>query len=74
MNRTIPVLLYADETGELNRHYGDCPVCNGHHTVKVHVASFETWCMEEKTCQSCSYFAKKIYGDKKGGINRDGLL
>ena len=60
MNRTIPVLVIADESGELNRHYEDCPVCNGHHTVKVYVGSFKTWCYEEKTCRACSYFDKII--------------
>lgn len=61
MDRTTPILVFADETGELYRHYEDCPVCNGHHTVKVHVASFATWCYEEKTCQSCSYFDKLLF-------------
>ncbi|WP_291300286.1 hypothetical protein [Desulfosporosinus sp. BICA1-9] len=61
MNRTIPILVIADETGELNRHYEDCPVCNGRHSVKVYVASFKTWCYEERTCQSCSFFDKTIH-------------
>lgn len=71
MNRTTPVLIIEDETGQLTRHYEDCPICQGAFSVKVHTASFATWCMEERTCESCSYFDKKIYGDKKGGIPKD---
>lgn len=75
MNRTIPVLVLEDESGQLTRHYEDCPVCNGHHALKVYVASFATWSMEEKICQNCSYFEKQIDRDTKmeASLKRDGL-
>lgn len=65
--RTIPFLVKADETGQLMCHYEHCPVCHGRLTVKVYTASFETWSMEEKTCQVCAYFEKHIYSPLKEG-------
>ncbi|MHB8132563.1 MAG: hypothetical protein ACYDEX_26710 [Mobilitalea sp.] len=59
-------IVAADESGDITRHFEDCPNCGSPGTLKVYECNFSTWKQIEKSCSVCLFLERKVYGDRFG--------